>query len=165
MVGARAGGAQDFKTAHLLGVCPRQQFGAMLIGSGASVLVSVGAYQLYTSTYQVGGVRLWHRCTAIKSPNSPLTLSSMLLASAVGNARNPTETSCHFVQIERRECPAVPSLLCRRIHAWRRHVSVPHKSAPHGKLNSACSLPVSLCESQYGPCFSSRRFHGATRVT
>ena len=27
--------AQDFKTAYLLGVCPRQQFGAMLIGSSA----------------------------------------------------------------------------------------------------------------------------------
>lgn len=73
------GGAQDFKTAHLLGVCPRQQFGAMLIGSGASVLVSVAAYQLYTSTYQV---RLWHPCAVIKFL---LDISINAVRSAVGS--------------------------------------------------------------------------------
>ncbi len=46
---------QDFKTAFLLGVCPRQQFAAMLIGSSASIFVSVAAYALYTSTYEVPG--------------------------------------------------------------------------------------------------------------
>eukprot|EP00891_Asterochloris_glomerata_P000998 jgi/Astpho2/998/fgenesh1_pg.00016_%23_158_t len=46
---------QDFKTAHLLGVCPRAQFSAMLLGSGASVFVSVAAYALYTSSAQVPG--------------------------------------------------------------------------------------------------------------
>lgn len=43
------------RCAYLLGVCPRQQFAAMLIGSAASIFVSVGAYQLYTSTYEVPG--------------------------------------------------------------------------------------------------------------
>lgn len=46
---------QDFKTAHLLGVCPRAQFLAMLLGSAASALVSVGAYSLYTSAWPVPG--------------------------------------------------------------------------------------------------------------
>lgn len=46
---------QDFKTAHLLGVRPRAQFYAMLIGSFASVFVSVGAYALYTSAFQIPG--------------------------------------------------------------------------------------------------------------
>lgn len=46
---------QDFKTAHLLGVRPRAQFYAMLIGSFASVFVSVGAYALYTSAFEIPG--------------------------------------------------------------------------------------------------------------
>lgn len=46
---------QDFKTAHLLGVCPRAQFIAMLLGSAVSALVSVGAYSLYTSAWPVPG--------------------------------------------------------------------------------------------------------------
>jgi uncharacterized oligopeptide transporter (OPT) family protein len=46
---------QDFKTAHLLGVCPRAQFVAMLLGSAASAGVSVAAYTLYTSAWQVPG--------------------------------------------------------------------------------------------------------------
>ena len=33
----------------------RWQFFAMLLGSGASVLVSVGAYTLFTSAYEVPG--------------------------------------------------------------------------------------------------------------
>lgn len=44
---------QDFKTAHLLGVAPSSQLVAMLIGSAASVPLSVAAYQLYTSAWQV----------------------------------------------------------------------------------------------------------------
>lgn len=46
---------QDFKTAHLLGVCPKAQFYAMLMGSFASVFVSVGAYALYTSAFHIPG--------------------------------------------------------------------------------------------------------------
>ncbi|KAK9866588.1 hypothetical protein WJX84_002121 [Apatococcus fuscideae] len=49
---------QDFKTAHLLGVCPRSQFYAMLLGSGASVLLSVCAYSLYTYAWVVPGPEL-----------------------------------------------------------------------------------------------------------
>jgi len=70
---------QDFKTAHLLGVCPRQQFGAMLIGSGASVFVSVAAYQLYTSTYQIPGpqfpaptAEIWLDMAKLVSGGQPL---------------------------------------------------------------------------------------------
>lgn len=44
---------QDFKTAHLLGVAPSSKLVAMLIGSAASVPLSVAAYQLYTSAWQV----------------------------------------------------------------------------------------------------------------
>jgi uncharacterized oligopeptide transporter (OPT) family protein len=46
---------QDFKTAHLLGVAPSSQLLAMLLGSAASVPLSVAAYQLYTSAWQVPG--------------------------------------------------------------------------------------------------------------
>lgn len=49
---------QDFKTAHLLGVSPRAQFFAMLLGSTASVFVSVGAYKLYTTAWEVPGPEL-----------------------------------------------------------------------------------------------------------
>ena len=49
---------QDFKTAHLLGVSPRAQFFAMLLGSTASVFVSVGAYALYTTAWPVPGPEL-----------------------------------------------------------------------------------------------------------
>lgn len=46
---------QDFKTAYLLDVCPRAQFTAMLLGSAASVVVSVGAYKLFTTAWEVPG--------------------------------------------------------------------------------------------------------------
>ena len=49
---------QDFKAAHLLGVCPKAQFWAMLIGSGASIWVSVAAYQLYTAAWPLFGPEL-----------------------------------------------------------------------------------------------------------
>jgi hypothetical protein len=49
---------QDFKTAYLLGVCPRAQFIAMLIGSLASCFVSSAAYRLYSSVYEIGGEKL-----------------------------------------------------------------------------------------------------------
>jgi len=45
---------QDFKTAHLLGVPPSSQLVAMLLGSAASVPLSVAAYLLYTHAWQVG---------------------------------------------------------------------------------------------------------------
>ncbi|KAF6262322.1 OPT superfamily oligopeptide transporter [Scenedesmus sp. NREL 46B-D3] len=49
---------QDFKTAHLLGVAPSSQLLAMLLGSAASVPLSVAAYMLYTSAWQVPGPEL-----------------------------------------------------------------------------------------------------------
>lgn len=45
---------QDFKTAHLLGVCPRAQFWAMLIGSAVSCGVSTAAFVLFQSVYDIG---------------------------------------------------------------------------------------------------------------
>lgn len=44
---------QDFKTAHLLGVPASSQLVAMLLGSAASVPLSVAAYLLYTHAWQV----------------------------------------------------------------------------------------------------------------
>ena len=49
---------QDFKAAHLLSVSPRAQFLAMLVGSGASVFVSVVAYELYTAAWPLFGPEL-----------------------------------------------------------------------------------------------------------
>eukprot|EP00879_Flechtneria_rotunda_P016698 GHRR01017474.1.p3 GENE.GHRR01017474.1~~GHRR01017474.1.p3 ORF type:complete len:261 (+),score=98.10 GHRR01017474.1:3219-4001(+) len=46
---------QDFKTAHLLGVPPSSQLVAMLLGSAASVPLSVWAYLLYTNAWEVPG--------------------------------------------------------------------------------------------------------------
>jgi hypothetical protein len=51
--------SQDFKTAHLLGVAPSAQLVAMLLGSAASVPLSVAAYMLYTSAWQVSGSLHW----------------------------------------------------------------------------------------------------------
>jgi hypothetical protein len=47
---------QDFKAAHLLGVPPSSQLVAMLLGSAASVPISVAAFKLYTTAWQVGSV-------------------------------------------------------------------------------------------------------------
>lgn len=44
---------QDLKTGALLHASPRSQFYGQMIGSLASVFVSVGAYKLYTNVYQV----------------------------------------------------------------------------------------------------------------
>ena len=44
---------QDLKTGHLLGASPRAQFFAQLIGSSASIFVTVGAFQLYEATYNI----------------------------------------------------------------------------------------------------------------
>ncbi len=142
------GGAQDFKTAHLLGVCPRQQFGAMLIGSGASVLVSVAAYQLYTSTYQV---RLWHPCAVIKFL---LDFSINAVRSAVGGAMNPQWDIC--VQSERlekkgwsgRSLRRTDGLLCTCILTCRSHRPAPHDSRParpakFGARSACLTAPVS----------------------
>ncbi|GMH39989.1 hypothetical protein BSKO_07893 [Bryopsis sp. KO-2023] len=46
---------QDFKTAHLLGVPPRPQFIAQLVGSLASVFFSVGAYALFSAAWEIPG--------------------------------------------------------------------------------------------------------------
>lgn len=45
---------QDLKTGALLKASPRSQFYGQMIGSLASVFVSVGAYKLYTRIYEVG---------------------------------------------------------------------------------------------------------------
>ena len=44
---------QDLKTGHLLGASPRVQFYGQLIGSTASVFVTIGAYVLYQDVYGV----------------------------------------------------------------------------------------------------------------
>jgi uncharacterized oligopeptide transporter (OPT) family protein len=49
---------QDFKTAHLLGVCPKCQVLAMLVGSFVSCWLSAGFYALFSRVYEVGGPQL-----------------------------------------------------------------------------------------------------------
>jgi len=44
---------QDLKTGHLLRASPRAQFFAQLIGSTASIFVTVAAFQIYESTYHI----------------------------------------------------------------------------------------------------------------
>ncbi|GHJ85515.1 hypothetical protein NliqN6_1917 [Naganishia liquefaciens] len=46
---------QDLKTGALLKASPRSQFYGQMIGSLASVFVSVGAYKLYTRIYEIPG--------------------------------------------------------------------------------------------------------------
>lgn len=46
---------QDLKTGALLRASPRSQFYGQLIGSFASVFISVGAYKLYTTVYVIPG--------------------------------------------------------------------------------------------------------------
>jgi uncharacterized oligopeptide transporter (OPT) family protein len=45
---------QDLRTGYLLGVAPRAQFWAQLVGSVVGIPVSVAAYALYTSAFGVG---------------------------------------------------------------------------------------------------------------
>lgn len=49
---------QDFKTAAILGVCPKCQFAAALLGSMASCWFSTAAYALFSSVYEIGGDKL-----------------------------------------------------------------------------------------------------------
>ena len=44
---------QDLKTGHLLRASPRAQFFSQLIGSTASIFVTVAAFQIYESTYSI----------------------------------------------------------------------------------------------------------------
>uniref|UniRef100_A0A6U6KYX8 Oligopeptide transporter n=1 Tax=Odontella aurita TaxID=265563 RepID=A0A6U6KYX8_9STRA len=44
---------QDLKTGHLLGASPRAQFFSQLIGSTASIFVTVAAFSMYESTYGI----------------------------------------------------------------------------------------------------------------
>ncbi|KAJ1654374.1 OPT super [Dispira simplex] len=46
---------QDLKTGHLMHASPRAQFYGQMLGSFFSVFVSVGAYLLYTSSYEIPG--------------------------------------------------------------------------------------------------------------
>lgn len=82
--------AQDFKTAHLLGICPRAQFFAMALGSAASVFVSVGAYMLYTSAWHVPSAtfpaptaQIWLDMAQLVRASSPLLLGSCRLFTTV----------------------------------------------------------------------------------
>lgn len=49
---------QDFKTAAILGVCPKCQFAAALLGSMASCWFSTAAYALFSRVYVIGGEKL-----------------------------------------------------------------------------------------------------------
>lgn len=49
---------QDFKTAAILGVCPKCQFLAALLGSMASCWFSTAAYALFSRVYVIGGEKL-----------------------------------------------------------------------------------------------------------
>jgi uncharacterized oligopeptide transporter (OPT) family protein len=49
---------QDLKTGHLLGCSPRSQFIGQLVGSLASVFVTVASYKLYTTAYIIGSPQL-----------------------------------------------------------------------------------------------------------
>lgn len=49
---------QDFKTAAILGVCPKCQFAAALLGSMASCWFSTAAYALFSHVYVIGGEKL-----------------------------------------------------------------------------------------------------------
>jgi uncharacterized oligopeptide transporter (OPT) family protein len=55
---------QDLKTGSLLKASPRSQFYGQMIGSLASVFVSVGAYKLYSTVYEVSK-RIYGNTTAI----------------------------------------------------------------------------------------------------
>ena len=50
---------QDLKTGHLLGASPRAQFCAQLIGSTASIFVTVGAFNLYAEAYGCQATAHW----------------------------------------------------------------------------------------------------------
>lgn len=82
---------QDFKTAHLLGVSPRAQFFAMLLGSAASVFVSVAAYALYTAAW------------AVPSPELPAP-TAMIWLDMASLVRAPCSTSRVFHSLHRLFC-------------------------------------------------------------
>ena len=50
---------QDLKTGHLLGASPRAQFLAQLVGSSASILVTVAAFNLYATAYGCQATAAW----------------------------------------------------------------------------------------------------------
>ena len=50
---------QDLKTGHLLGASPRAQFFAQLIGSTASIFVTVAAFNLYATAYGCQTTATW----------------------------------------------------------------------------------------------------------
>lgn len=99
---------QDFKTAHLLGVSPRAQFYAMLLGSGASVFVSVAAYELYTAAWAVPGPEL----------PAPTAMIWLDMASLVCPAQDlplfpwPLLCQCQPVQLRSCQLSSRPSLCC-----------------------------------------------------
>ena len=50
---------QDLKTGHLLGASPRAQFLAQLVGSTASIVVTVAAFNLYATAYGCQATAAW----------------------------------------------------------------------------------------------------------
>lgn len=55
---------QDLKTGHLLRASPRAQFIGQLVGSFFSVFVAVGAYMLYSNSYEIPGPEFQVFCKA-----------------------------------------------------------------------------------------------------
>jgi len=62
---------QDLKTGHILRASPRAQFLAQLIGSTASVFVTVGAYQLYSHVYEIPSEQFQVRLLFLSSQVPP----------------------------------------------------------------------------------------------
>eukprot|EP00964_Phaeocystis_antarctica_P067148 scaffold40637_cov66-Phaeocystis_antarctica.AAC.3 len=58
---------QDLKTGHLLGASPRAQFFAQLIGSTASIFVTVAAFNLYATAYDCQATATWS-CAQFQVP-------------------------------------------------------------------------------------------------
>ncbi|KAL3133453.1 OPT superfamily [Trebouxia sp. C0009 RCD-2024] len=119
---------QDFKTAHLLGVCPRAQFYAMLIGSAASVFVSVAAYALYTSAFVIPGpefpaptAEIWlDMAELVNGGQLPSHVLPFCIASAGLAAMLPLAS--FFIHTTSKDADAVSSSPAR---AWMSSVACP----------------------------------------
>lgn len=74
---------QDFKTAHLLGVPPSSQLVAMLLGSAASIPLSVAAFLLYTSAWEVPG-------PVLQAPMAQIWLDMAKLVCVAGVLSSPS---------------------------------------------------------------------------
>jgi len=91
---------QDLKAGHLLQCSPRAQFYGQLIGATASVLLTVGAYQLYDSAYgipsrqfQAPVASVWLKM-ALLMQKGPSALPPSTLTYAKGFAAAGAALSC-----------------------------------------------------------------------